>query len=261
MKYAHLIGGLLIGTIIGGAIVAKTKEVGATSSTIITGSGAAMSTAEIQQIVRKTIMDEPKLIMDSVQKFQMDQHSAELQGANQALKDPAVHKALYDTPNTAFAGNKDGKKIVVEFFDYNCPACKMMFTGLERVLKEDKDVKVIFKELPIFGPSSERNSKIGFAVWHLYPNRYYEFHGKVMGKPGHAEEKAVNDAIGEMGLDRAKLEADAKNPDYATMIEDNRKLGEKLNIQGTPTLVIGQEVVPSALGYDDLKTKLSQPGQ
>ncbi len=246
MKYAQLIVGLLAGTVLGAGGIASTGKQAA----------AGLTKEDVQQIVRDTIKDEPQLILQSVNDYQRGQQDADVKAASEQLKDSAVHMALFSTPDTAYAGNKDGKKVVVEFFDYNCPACKMMFTGIDKLVKEDKDFKIIFKEFPIFGPSSDNNAKRGLAIWKLFPDRYFEFHEKMMAKPGHGEEKVAHEVIKEMGLDAKKIEDEMKNPEYARMIEDNRKLGEKLKIQGTPTLVIGDELVPSALRYEDLKAKV-----
>lgn len=245
MKYAQLVVGLLAGSILGAGGMASTGK-----------TAGGLSKEEVQQIVRDTISNEPKLILDSVQKYQIGERDNDTKEAAAQLKDPAVHAALFDTPDTAYAGNKDGKKVMIEFFDYNCPACKVMFGGIDRLVKEDKEFKIIFKEFPIFGPSSDNNAKRGLAIWKLYPDRYFEFHEKMMAKPGHGEEKVAHEVIKEMGLDAKKIEDELKNPEYAKMIDDNRQLGEKLRIQGTPFLIIGDELIPSALRYDDLKAKV-----
>lgn len=246
MKYGQLMLGLLAGCALGAFVSAQNPAM----------AGGAPDRAAVEQIVRDVIAKEPQLILDSVQKFQVDQRDKAMKTAGDALKDKDTHDKVYNDEHAAYVGPKDAKKVVVEFFDYNCPACKMMFAGLDKLVKENKDVKVIFKEFPIFGPSSDRNSKIGQAVWHLYPERYLEFHAKVMAKPGHTEEKSINEVVKEMGLNLSKLEEDSKNPDYQKAIDINRGLAQKLNIQGTPTLVIGDTVIGHALSYEDLVKQL-----
>ncbi|MFZ8417704.1 hypothetical protein ACO1L7_14535, partial [Staphylococcus aureus] len=87
-------------------------------------STSGFSKADIQQIVRDTISAEPKLILDSVQNYQQDQQRQAMSKANDALKDPAVRDAVFNDATLAFAGNKTGKHVVAEFFDYDCPVCK-----------------------------------------------------------------------------------------------------------------------------------------
>jgi protein-disulfide isomerase len=248
MKYAQLLIGLLAGTAIGGSVVAGTG---------MPSGGAAPDAEAVKQIVRDVIMAEPKLIMDSVQKFQMEEQKKAMQGANEVLKDAAAQKALYDNPNAAVAGNKDSKRTVVEFFDYNCGACKMMFKSIDALLKKDKDVRVIFHEYPIFGPASDTNSKIGLAVWRLSPDKYYDFHVKMMTHEGRVDEKVALGIVKELGMDADKVKAESEKKEVSEAIEANRELGQKLRIQGTPTLVVGEEIVPHALSPEDLEARLN----
>lgn len=254
MKYAQLVIGLLIGTALGGAVVAST---GAS----MPGEGASgLDKDAIKQIVRDTIMDEPKLILDSVQKYQQDEQKRALQGANDLLKDAAIQKALYEDPNAAVVGNKDAKRTIVEFFDYNCGVCKMMFKSIDELLKKDKNVRVIFHEYPIFGPISDTNSKLGFAVWRLYPEKYFDFHRKVMTHEGRVDEKIVLEIATGLGMNATKIKAESEKKEIADLLTANRELGSKLRIQGTPTLVVGDEIIPHAVDLSELESRLGASG-
>lgn len=247
MKNAQLAMGLLIGTALGASIMVFGKVAPAGDS------------ESVKKIVRETIMSEPKLLIDSVQKYQEDLRAQALQGATDALKDPAVRAAAYDTHNAGSYGPADSKRIVVQFFDYNCPACKAQHKALGALLAHDKDVRVLFREYPIFGPVSDRNSHLGLAVARLYPEKYYAFYEKMMEHQGHAEEKDTLGYIKELGMDIEKVKAEAGKREIDAALEANRALGEQLHIQGTPTLVIGNEVIPHALAPEEIEQKLSAP--
>jgi protein-disulfide isomerase len=207
--------------------------------------------------IKNYIMANPKVIMDSVQKWQEDQRKEKLAGASELLKDPEVKKSLYENPNSPFAGKEDAKAVVVEFFDYNCPACKMAFKALDELLTKDQEVKVIFKEFPIFGPVSDTNSKIGLAVNKLAPGKYFDFHKKMMSIEGRADEAMALKFASEVGLKEADVKAEIAKPEYDEMLAKLRDLGAKLGIQGTPSLVIGEELVPHALDYNGLEAKIA----
>jgi protein-disulfide isomerase len=245
MKYAPFITGLLLGTALGGVVVAAT------------GSEATggINRDQVKEIVRETIREEPQLILDSVRQHQEAEQGQKRAAANEVLKDPEVKKQIFSNAHDAFAGPKDAKHVVVEFFDYNCPACKMQFEMLDKLMAEHKDVKVIFKEYPIFGEVSEANSKIGLAVWALYPEKYLEFHRSMMQGKGRDLEQTYA-ILERLGMDVAKVKAEAGKEKYANIIEEEHKLGAKLGIQGTPTLVIGAEITPHALDLDGLKKAL-----
>lgn len=245
MKYGQLMFGLLVGCALGALVAANNPaEAGAVGREVM------------EQVVRDVIAKEPKLILDSVQKYQEDQHRSALKGAGDALKDPAVHAQVFDDESAAFVGPKDAKKVVVEYFDYNCPACKAMYKTVDTVVAKNKDVKVILKEFPIFGPVSDMNSKIGLAVWHHYPDKYYDFHGKMFGNPGRIDEKTALKLVGDLGMDVKKVKAYADSPEAEATLKANRMQGERLMIQGTPTVIVGEEVIGHALGYDDIVSKL-----
>lgn len=249
MKYAQLIIGLLAGTALGGAVVAGTGTPLA---------GSSMNDEAVKKIVRQVIADEPQLIMDSVQKYQQEASKKQDAAATGMLKDPAIHDALYNSPNNAFVGQKDSKRTIVEFFDYNCPVCKMQLKGLDSILKKDPSVRIIFIEFPIFGPVSDLNAKLGLAVWRLYPEKYYEFHKKMMSTPGHGpgNNEMTYTFMKDLGMNVEKVKAEAAKKDISDIIDKNRELGTKLHVQGTPMLIVGDETIPHAVETEELQSRL-----
>ena len=251
MSQARVLVAVMVGMVIGGAAVAATG-LGAG-----TGTGA-MSRAEVETIIKEYIAANPAMIVESLQKWQQDQQQARVMGASEALKDPALKEAIYNDPNTPFIGPADAKAIVVEFFDYNCPACKVAFKAIDALYTKDRNVKIILKEFPIFGPQSDTNSKIGIAVHKLAPEKYFEFHRKMMTFEGRADEAQALKFVKEIGLDPEKVKAEIAKPEYAEIIAKDREIGARLNIQGTPTLIIGDEIVPHALDYQGLEERVSK---
>ena len=240
----------VVGIVIGGAAATATGLGGS-------GSGSDMSRAEVETIIREYISANPTVIVDSLQKWQADQQKARVMGASEALKDPDLRKAIYENPDVPFIGPADAKAVIVEFFDYNCPACKVAFKAIDELRAKDKNVKIIFKEFPIFGPQSDMNSKIGLAVHRLAPEKYFDFHAKMMNFEGRADEAQALTFVKEIGLDPEKVKAELAKPDYDAMIAKAREVGARLNIQGTPTLIIGDELVPHALDYQGLEERVS----
>jgi protein-disulfide isomerase len=250
MKYAQLIIGLFAGTALGGAVIASTgQKIG------VSGTADAES---IKTIVREVIMAEPQLLIDSLQKHQMTAQAREREGQNALLKDKEIQERLYNDPNAAFVGPKDAdaKRTIVEFFDYNCGACKNVFAEIDAIVQNDKDVRVIFHEYPIFGPVSEANSKLGLAVWKHYPEKYYEFHKRMMTHQGRVDEKLALTFAKDLEMDAAKLSAEAATPEMNKILESYRELGMRLSIQGTPTLIIGDELIPHGMSRADMEAKL-----
>ncbi len=243
MKYAQLMMGLLAGAAIGGTVVASTG----TSSP-----AGALDTEAVKKIVREVILSEPKLIMESVQKLQAAEQAKTAESASEALKDSAVRAALFSDVGVGSVGPKDSKRVVVEFFDYNCPACKIQYKEIDTLVKQDKTVRVLFREYPIFGDTSEINSRLGLAVARVAPEKYFAFYEKMHSFKGRASEGDTLGFIKELGLDVEKVKAEALKPEINAALDENRKLAEKLNMRGTPTLVVGDQVILHAAAAQEI---------
>jgi protein-disulfide isomerase len=134
----------------------------------------------------------------------------------------------------------------------------MQYKELEKLLAAQKDVKVVFKEYPIFGPQSDTNAKIGLAVGRLYPEKYFAFHGKMMSHEGRSDEAQALKFAESLGMDSAKIKAEAAKPEISTILEADKALGITLQLQGTPTVIVNGELVPHAMGAAELAEKLSK---
>jgi len=246
MKHTQTLAAFVIGALVGGGAIAATST------------GGSVDRAEVEAIVKEYIENNGGVIMSSVQKWQEQERSGKLAKASEVLKDPEIQKAIYENPHSAVIGNPDSKAVVVEFFDYNCPACKMAFKAIDELIAKDKDVKVILKEFPIFGPVSDTNAKIGLAVYKLAPGKYYDFHKKMMSIEGRADEAMATKFATEVGISEADLKAEVAKPEYDQIVSSMKELASKLGLQGTPSIVIGDELIPHALDYNGLEEKLSK---
>jgi protein-disulfide isomerase len=124
-----------------------------------------------------------------------------------------------------------------------------------------KDTRIIFFEFPIFGEQSEKLAKIGLAVYALEPGKYVEFHRHMMEFKGSATAEEAYGFAAKIGVERTAIEKELANPKYATLATDIKALGEKLKIQGTPFLIIGEEPVPHALDEAGLKEYMEKARQ
>lgn len=219
---------------------------------------APLTKDDVQKIVKDYIMANPEDILKSVQEYQ-DRSTRERQSA--ALKEHG--KDLFDA-DTPMAGNPKGDVTVVEFFDYNCGYCKKAFPDLKKLVDEDKNVRVLFKEFPILGASSEKAAKWAFAAHKQ--GKYFEFHQALMNSHTALDDAFLEKTAQSVGIDTAKAKAYTEGADVLVLIERNRNLGGKMGIRGTPAFVIGEEVIPGAADYEtlkktvaDVRTKKSAP--
>jgi protein-disulfide isomerase len=146
-------------------------------------------------------------------------------------------------------GNPKGDVTVVEFFDYRCPYCKQALNALQRLIRDDPNLRLVFKEFPILGPESVYASRVAIAS--REQGKYLELHHALMSHRGKFDQKSVLNIARGVGLDVDRLLVDMRKPQVEAMIKEASLIADRLAITGTPAIIIGDEVVP---GYVDLVT-------
>jgi len=189
--------------------------------------------------------------MEAMQELQKrDQANAE-EKSEKAIK--AATDKIFNNPDTPIGGNPKGDVTLVEFFDYQCGYCKMSEADVEKLLKEDKNIKLIYKDFPILGPMSATASKAALASVKQGPDKYVKMHDALMGKKDHLTEDMIFDIAKGQGLDVAKLKKDMDDDSVGKIIQANLELGGDIGVRGTPMFIVGQQVYPGAMQYDQLK--------
>ncbi len=211
---------------------------------------------DVEKVIAKWVETNPEAIIQSV--VAMQKKAAEQQQQD-AQKNVSLKKTdLFNNKKTPAFAPKGYDVSLVEFFDYNCGYCKKAQSSIEELLKQDKKVRVIFKELPILGASSVELSKVAIAVNMVDSNRYLDFHNALMKGSARSKDDALKIAK-DLGIDGAKLEKalDDKKSDIEEQIKLNQELAAAIGINGTPAFVVGEELVPGAVDLATLKDKIS----
>jgi protein-disulfide isomerase len=211
---------------------------------------------EIGTIVREYLIAHPEVLQEAMAELDKRQQAADAEKHQAAVKDNA--KALFSSPNQVTLGNPKGDVTFVEFFDYNCGYCKHAMGDMLALLK-DPNLKVVLKEFPVLGPGSVEAAQVAVAVRMQDPTgqKYLDFHQKLLGGRGQADKAHAMAAAKEAGLDMARLEKDMASPEVKATLTENFKLAETLGMNGTPSYVIGNDVVVGAVGLDALRQKVS----
>jgi protein-disulfide isomerase len=167
-------------------------------------------------------------------------------------------ETIFNSPRGVMLGHKDGDVTFVEFFDYNCGYCKRAMADMLDLMKSDPKLKVVLKEFPVLSQGSVEAAQVAVAVRMQDPGgkKYLDFHQKLLGGRGAADKARAMAAAKEAGLDTARIEKDLASPEVRATIEENFKLAEAMGMNGTPSYVIGKQVVIGAVGLDNLKEKI-----
>jgi protein-disulfide isomerase len=227
------------------------------AAAVLPAAGAEFSstqTKEIGNIVRDYLIRNPEVLRDAM--VELDRREKE---AQQAAREKVIsdNGNLLSSPHQAVVGNPNGKVTLVEFFDYNCGYCKKSLDDLAKLMKEDPNLRVVLKDFPVLGPGSVEAAQVASALRNQFNGeKFWAYHQKLLltrGQIGKAQALAV---AKEMGADMSKLDRDVASPEVKKGLEEVMQMADGLNLTGTPSWVVGKEVVVGAVGYEDLKGKI-----
>lgn len=194
----------------------------------------------VKELVAEALRENPELVLEALQA--LEQRQAEEQAAAAAAVLTAERETLERDPNAPVIGNPDGDVTIVEFFDYNCPYCKRAMPEIEALLAEDPNVRIVLREWPILSEGSVIAARAALAA--RAQGKYAEMHDALMKMRGKLEADTVLRVAGELGLDDEKLQADMKAPEVEEHLATSMRLAEALNFNGTPSFVIGDQLLP-----------------
>jgi len=209
----------------------------------------SLTKPEIEEIVRNFILDNPEVIVESMQNYQVKQQQQAQMKASEAVKN--IDLASLD--NVPTIGAEDGDVVVMEFFDYNCGYCKRVLPTVTKLIEEDKNVTVKMMEFPILSPGSQMAAKAALAVYQVSPNKYFDYHTKVMDMKGEKNNEALLELAKSLGIDRAKVEEKMDSPEVKNALQEIRGIAQQVQISGTPAFIVGNQLIPGAVGLDELK--------
>jgi protein-disulfide isomerase len=213
--------------------------------------------SEIEHIIREYLVSHPEVLQDAIAELEKRQAAADLEKTKAAVASNT--DTVFNSSRQVVLGNPAGDVTMVEFFDYNCGYCKRAMTDMLDLMKTDPKLKIILKEFPVLGSGSIEAAKVAVAVrmQDKGGKKYLEFHQKLLGGRGQADKARALAVAKEVGLDMKRIEADMESDEAKVSLEEGHKLGETLGLNGTPSYVVGTDVVVGAVGLDALRSKIS----
>lgn len=235
---------------LGLSLVLVCVAVGARAAEFSAGQKAA-----IEAIIKEYLVQNPEVLRDAMVELDRRQKEKEQQAQLSITADPA--SKLYSSSHQAIIGNPQGTTTLVEFFDYNCGYCKRALSDLANLMKADPNLKVILKDYPILTPGSIEAAQVASALRNQFQGeKFWEYHQALLGTHGPVGKEQALDVARSMGADMDKLAKDMQDPSVQAGIDETMQVASSLNLNGTPSYVVGQDVVVGAVGYAELKAKL-----
>lgn len=205
------------------------------------GELAAVDRTRVERVVRDYVLANPELIPEAMQKLQERQNARAVSASRGAIEQP------YEG---AWIGNPNADVTLVEFYDYNCGYCRAALPTLDRLVAEDKNLRVVFRELPILADSSRAAARAALAA--AAQNRFKPFHDALYAG-GRVTDTSIAAAARSTGVDLSKVPDDADEE-----IGRNLDTAGRLGINGTPSWVVGDQVLSGALPLDQIKTAIAK---
>ncbi|MCI4591429.1 DsbA family protein [Sphingobium sp. BYY-5] len=201
----------------------------------------ATDKAAIEKIVHDYILDHPEIIPQAIEKLQAKRVSSTIEASRSALETPYAG---------AWEGAANADVTVVEFFDYACGYCRASLPDLAKLVGSDAKVKVVYRELPILSEASGDAAKVSLLA--AERGQYMAYHKALYGA-GKVTRDTIIAAAAKAGITKSEAESAIASSKYDAEIQSNIALAQKLQATGTPTFVIGGQVLSGAVGYDTLK--------
>lgn len=229
-----------------GWLVAAVLAAGAGGAVLAAGTAAAPVTPgdreAIEKIVHDYIMAHPEIIPEAMARMQSREVEKLLSSNRKEIQTPF---------GSAMAGNPKGDVTLVVFFDFACPYCKQGQADVAKLIASDPNLRVVFRDFPVLSPASDEAAMAALSA--AQQGKYMRFHDAMFETPGKVSHERTVAMVRAAGLDEMKTAKDLNSAALKAEIRKNLDLGRALGLTGTPSYVIGNQILAGAVGYDELK--------
>jgi len=233
------------------------ERITAPANSTLAGDGGpftALQKNEIRNTVREYLLENPQVVVEVLETIQSQQQRSEGRQRQNAVT--ARADQLFKSRSDPSVGDPKASVTIVEFFDYQCPYCRRMAQQLAKLNEEDPDLRIVYKEFPVFGPASTLAASAAMGA--MRQGKYEEFHLALMGTRGAPSERSIFRLAERIGLDAGRLRADMNSATPQRIFQRNRQLAQELGIRGTPAFVVGDQVIRGAVEIRRLRDLIAE---
>ena len=206
--------------------------------------------------VRAYLLEHPEVLMEAIQVLEA-RRDADTQAADVALI-AANREQLFDGANAWVTGNPDGDVTLVEFSDYRCGYCKRAHPELKILLQRDPNIRLVVREFPILGPDSVVAARMATAALDLDRSKFGALNDALMDFEGQLTEAAAYQIASHAGYDIAALKERAASAEVEARIGDTYALAKTLGLQGTPSFVLGNQIIRGYLPVERMLAAVAE---
>jgi protein-disulfide isomerase len=206
--------------------------------------------------IRAYLLEYPEILMEAINILEA-RRKADTQRADAALI-AASSEQLYNDPNSWVSGNPDGDVTLVEFADYRCGFCKKAHPEVRELLQRDPNIRLVVKEFPILGPDSVAAARMAQAALDLDPAKFEALNDALMRFEGQLNESIAYQIASRAGYDIAALKERAASAEIEARIGDNYALARTLGLQGTPSFILGNQIIRGYVPVDQMQAAVAE---
>jgi len=215
---------------------------------------ATIDPATLNPMIESFLMGDPKILQRMSLALDTTLQAEEREQSTTAIA--AMQDAIFNDPGQVVLGNPNGDVTLVEFFDYNCGYCRAALPDMATLLAEDPNLRVVLKEFPILSNESIDAARIAVLVGDSDVD-YWTFHEALFTSRSQVDKQVALAAAADLGLSPVSLELDMGTEAVSQSIQTSYEIARALNITGTPTYIIGNEIIPGAIGLDELRGRIA----
>ena len=236
------------------SIVAVMLAEQADSEIVLPASVAALDPELLNPMIKEYLLANPRLLEQMSVALNTENQQVETAAARLAVA--SMQTEIFADPTDVVLGNPDGDVTLVEMFDYNCGYCRSSMPDIATLLAEDPNLKVVLKEFPILSQGSLEAAQVGVLVGEADVD-YWAYHEALFTSRGQVSKETALDAAEALGLSRLSLEIDMLSDPVAKQLDKSFAIAAALKVSGTPTYIIGDEIIPGAIGIDSLRQRIA----
>ena len=207
--------------------------------------------------VRAYLLDNPEVLMEAI--AVLESRKQEAQAADDVALVQANAADLFEGKSDWVGGNPAGDLTIVEFVDYRCGYCRKAYPEVSQLIADDGNIRLILKEYPILGEQSLTSARMALATRLALGDEAYEkVHDALITFGGEVNDDSFGALAKELGLDADAILAKEDSPEIDAIIAENHALGERLQINGTPTFVVGDQLLRGYLPLEGMKAVVGE---
>ena len=210
---------------------------------------------DINQKIKNFILNNPQVIIESLNNFEEKKEDERRIENNKKVEN--FKESIFKSNFELYEGKSSAKKIIVEFFDYNCSYCKRVHNDLKKILSKSEDLKIIYKNFPILSEDSVKLAKYAIILSEIDNKKFIDFHNFVISYKGQLKDEVLDKLFKKLNVVRDEVDKKLDDSRVLKILKNDIQLAQNLGLRGTPAFIINNEIIFGYIDYEEILSKLN----